>query len=153
MTIDPNIIKQLRGDEAVRQFAYDDATSKTLTKGMTLVGNLTIGIGRNLSANGLSPAEIDLLCANDVQEVMDGLASQLAWFPLLDSVRQGVLVNMAFNLGVDGLLEWNTFLGLVKTAQYNAAADDMAQTPWASQVGDRAKRLEQQMRTGAWVFA
>ena len=94
-----------------------------------------------------------MLCANDVQAVIDGLTSQLVWFPELDSVRQGVLVNMAFNLGVDGLLEWNTFLSLVKTGQYNAAADDMAHTPWASQVGGRATRLEQQMRTGAWVFA
>ena len=153
MTIDPNIIRQLRGDEAVRQFAYDDATGKTLTKGMTLVGNLTIGVGRNLSANGISGTEIDMLCANNVQEVIDELHSRLPWFDSLDSVRQGVLINMAFNMGVPDLMEWGTFLGLVKAGQYAAAAQDMAKTPWASEVGDRATRLERQMRTGAWVFA
>ena len=153
MTIDPNIIKQLRGDEAVRQFPYDDATGKTLTKGMTLIGNLTIGIGRNLSANGLRPQEIDMLCANDVQEVVDELHSRLPWFNSLDSVRQGVLINMAFNLGTAALMGWSTFLGLVKAGHYLEASQDMAKTPWASQVGARATRLEQQMRTGAWVFA
>lgn len=153
MTIDPNIIKQLRGDEAVRQFPYDDATGKTLTKGMTLVGNLTIGIGRNLSANGISAPEIDLLCANNVQQVIDALTVKLPWFGSLDSVRQGVLINMAFNMGPADLMGWGTFLGLVKAGRYADAADDMAKTPWASEVGDRAKRLEKQMRTGTWVFA
>ena len=153
MTTDPNIIKQLRGDEAVRQLPYDDATGETLAKGMTLAGNLTIGIGRNLSADGLRPQEIDMLCANDVQEVIDELRSRLPWFDSLDSVRQGVLINMAFNMGTADLMGWGTFLGLVKAGQYAAAAQDMAKTPWASEVGARATRLERQMRTGAWVFA
>ena len=48
------MVEQLIPEESERYFVYDDATGKTILKGSTVVGNPTIGIGRNLSGEGLS---------------------------------------------------------------------------------------------------
>jgi hypothetical protein len=60
-----NLSAQLRRDEDEKQFAYDDATGKTLLKGDTLRGNLSIGVGHNLTANGLSQKARDFILADD----------------------------------------------------------------------------------------
>jgi lysozyme len=61
-----------------------------------------------------------------------------------------VLVNMAFNMGINGLLGFKHTLELVRTGNYADAADAMLNSKWAEQVGPRAKRLSEQMRTGEW---
>ena len=52
------------------------------------------------------------------------------------------------NLGVHGLLAFGAYLALVKARKFGAAADDVMHTRWAAQVGGRAARLAEQMRSG-----
>ena len=61
------------------------------------------------------------------------------------------LKNMAFNMGVAGLLEFRQMLAEVQTADWPGAAAEMLSSKWATQVGDRAHRLALQMTTGEWV--
>jgi lysozyme len=135
-----DIYEQLRRDEAVRPHPYTD------TK-----GHLTIGVGRNLDAKGLSGEEIDHLLTNDVQELLIELRGRLPWFDSLDDARQGVILNMAFNMGFSGLEGFPRMLQAVAKGEWDVAADEMRDSLWAKEVGDRAVRLEQQMRTGVWV--
>jgi lysozyme len=134
-----HLIKQLRRDEGVRLKPYKDT-----------VGKLTIGIGRNLDDVGISNVEADTLLKNDVTRAMADLDKHLPWWATLDDARRGVLVNMAFNLGIHGLLGFKNTLRMIETGRYNDAADNMLQSKWATQVGVRAQRLATQMRTGAW---
>src|SRR5271156_6752678 len=94
-----NLSDQLRRDEAEKQFAYDDATGKTLLKGDTLKGNLTAGVGRNLTAKGLSAKERDFLLANDIQEATVAAEANFPWAMELDDARKGALLNLLFNMG------------------------------------------------------
>lgn len=55
---------------------------------------------------------------------------------------------MAFNLGVGGLLEFKQMLAALEEGQYEEAAKQMLMSHWALQVGDRAKRISEMMRTG-----
>jgi lysozyme len=64
--------------------------------------------------------------------------------------RRGVLVNMAYNLGVTGLLSFKKMLSAYKKGAFVEAAQHMLDSKWAKQVGDRAKRLAEQMRSGEW---
>jgi lysozyme len=144
------IADQLRRDEAIRQFAYDDSDGLTLLKGATLRGNLTIGVGRNLNAEGVSPDEITLMLNNDIIAVNDSLESTFPWTTTLDPVRFGVLQNMCFNLGIEGISEFINMLAQVQSGDYAAAAQDMLQSKWAEQVGARAQRLSVQMEKGEW---
>jgi lysozyme len=114
-------------------------------------GCLTIGIGRNLDANGLNEDEIMLMLRNDIKDVEFSLEKHLPWFSRLDPVRQDVLVNMGFNLGVSGLLGFKQTLEHVERGEYADAAKHMLSTKWAGQVGKRSRELAQQMQTGKYA--
>lgn len=70
--------------------------------------------------------------------------------------RAEVLLNMAFNMGVDGLLRFKNTLAMLRAAieghgSYGRVADGMLNSLWAKQVGRRADELARQMRTGAYL--
>ncbi len=124
-------------DEGLRLRPYRDTT-----------GNLTIGVGRNLTARGLSREEALYLLDNDIRDHSQELLAALPWVADLDPVRRDVLLNMAFNLGVPGLLKFRATLAAVKARNYPLAAKYMLRSLWASQVGTRAQRLAKRMQTG-----
>lgn len=134
-----NIVEQLQRDEGYKQFPYRD------TKGI-----LTIGYGFNLEATGLSKTESAEVLRLRALNVATALSSQLPWTDRLDPVRRAVLVNQAYNMGLEKLKLFHTYLALVQAGKWDAAADDDLHTLWASEVGDRAKRLALQLRSGEW---
>lgn len=140
-----DIVKQLKIDEGVRRTVYKDH-----------LGYLTIGVGRLVDPNkpgaGLRDSEIELLLRNDIEDRIAALGNVLPWFYELDEVRQGVLVNMAFQLGTAGLLGFKTTLKLIEAQKYAEAADQMLASKWARQTPARAQRLATQMRSGKWQF-
>ena len=112
-------------------------------------GKLTIGIGRNLDDVGISLEESSHLCNNNIDQVSQELDRLLPWWKDLDEVRQRVLVNMAFNMGISKLIDNNPhMLAACQRRDYQRASDEMLEGPWVKQVGDRARRLAQMMRTG-----
>lgn len=138
-----HLTRQLRRDEGVRAHMYYDSE-----------GYATIGVGRLIDprrGGGLRDHEIDYLLANDIDEVVAALRDRLPWFDALNEARQGVLANMAFNLGINGLLGFRKTMALVERGDYEAASVEMLDSKWARQVGRRAQRLSEQMRTGRWV--
>ena len=110
-------------------------------------GFITIGVGRNLETKGLSEEEALFLLRNDIAEVTEKL-ERLGWFVALDPVRQKVIVDMAFNLGVAGLLSFKRMIQALNCYDYDTAADEMINSKWYRQVGERSKRLVKMMRTG-----
>lgn len=136
------ITKQLRRDEGVEKSAYQDS-----------LGYWTIGVGRLIDkrkGGGLSDKEIDFLLANDIAEKEAELKARISFYKGLDEARRGVLLNMAFNLGTDGLLAFKNTLNLVGQGKYEQASGEMLKSKWAKQVGNRAVRLSEQMKTGEW---
>jgi lysozyme len=136
----PDIIEQLILHEGEVAHAYADS-----------LGYLTIGVGRLIDkrrGGGLRPEEIRLLLANDIEAVRRGLDERLPWWRGLSEVRRKVLIDMAFNLGVEGLMKFRNTLAAVEAGDYARAADGMLASRWAGQVKARAERLAQMMRTG-----
>ena len=84
----------------------------------------------------------------DAESHAQVLEERLPWVSTLDPVRRRVLHNMAFNLGVQGLLKFRNTLGMVRDGDYDGAARGMLASLWARQVKGRATRLADQMRTG-----
>jgi lysozyme len=112
------------------------------------VGKLTIGYGRNLTDRGLTEAEAEFLLDNDIKSHSEELAKALPWLVNLDPARQAVLVDMAFNLGVPGLLKFKNTLRAVREGRFEDAAKGMLASKWARQVKGRAVRLAEAMKTG-----
>ncbi|RQZ17227.1 lysozyme [Burkholderia sp. Bp9031] len=131
------LMAELTRDEGRRLKPYVDTVGKT-----------TIGVGRNLTDIGISDAECDTLLSNDIDRTVAWLDRNLSWWRQLDAVRQRVVVNMAFNMQGKLLTFVNT-LAAMKRGDYAAAADGMLASKWAGQVGARATRLADMMRSGA----
>ncbi len=145
MTLVQNLAKQLTIDEGVESQAYKDS-----------LGLLTIGIGRlidpSVPGSGLRPDEIEYLFNNDLKDRIEKLSKEIPWFLELDEARQGVLLNMSFQMGVTGFLKFKNTLALIKEGRYTEAATAMLQSKWAKQTPKRAARLAKQMLTGEWQY-
>ena len=114
------------------------------------VSKITIGVGRNLSDNGISEAEAMSLLANDIAIAVNSLQTTFPWTSGLDDVRKAALVNMTFNLGIGGLAGFRKFLAAMQAGDWTTAKTDMLQSKWAEQVGARAQRLALQIELGEW---
>jgi lysozyme len=112
---------------------------------------LTIGVGRNIEDRGITEDEARYLLKNDIKIVEDELLERQPMVGGLDSVRQRVLVDMGFNLGLPILMKFQNMWAAIESEEWDEAADQMMDSRWAKQVGRRAKRLSQAMRTGEWV--
>lgn len=134
----------LREEESTRKYPYDDATGKA----PVITGKLSIGVGRNLTDKGLRPKEIDFLLENDIDEVMNEIAKALSWFDALSDNRQIVVADMVFNLGMPRFLEFKRTIASIAKGSYALAADQMLESKWARQVGQRAVKLADMMRAG-----
>jgi lysozyme len=131
MTYDlTKLAAELTRDEGKRNKPYKDT-----------VGKLTIGIGRNLDDRGLSDGEISVLLSNDIIICEADLDKNMPWWRQMSDVRQRVLMNMCFNLGISKLLGFKNTLAAMREGRYTDAAKGMANSLWYKQVGDRAKRL------------
>jgi lysozyme len=115
------------------------------------VGKLTIGVGRNLDDKGISQREALLLLQEDLVDVETGLRHVLPWFARLSRIQQRVLIDMAFNLGITGLLKFKATLAAIEAGEYDRAANHMLTSKWARQVKGRAHRLAAMMREGKEV--
>lgn len=62
--------------------------------------------------------------------------------------RAGVLVEMAFCLGVNALLRFQTLMDCLLRDDYDGAASSIMASRWAGQVGRRSTALARIMRTG-----
>jgi lysozyme len=113
-------------------------------------GKLTVGVGRNLDDRGITTEEADYLLSNDISAVWLALVSRLECFSRLDTVRQAVLIDLAFNMGVNGLLGFRKTLVFVAGGKYAEAAVEMMDSQWARQTGRRAERLSKMMASGEW---
>lgn len=115
-------------------------------------GKVTIGVGRNLDEVGITESEALYLLENDIGRVRAELDQALPWWREMDEVRQQVMIDLGFNLGVltppdtAKLLTFTLTLSLLKSGRYEAAADNLEKTLWHKQVGRRALVLERMLR-------
>lgn len=130
------LIEDLLRDEGLKLKPYKDSK-----------GILSIGVGRNLEADGINQEEAYFLLKTDIDECIQSLSN----YPIikrLSEPRQRVLIEMAFNLGIVGLMRFHKMWAAIQEGNWDKAADEMLDSKWAKEVGQRAVRLEIAMRLG-----
>lgn len=130
------LVLQLKRHEGLKLSPYRDS-----------VGVLTIGYGRNLDAVGIYPDEADFLLEHDVQRMI-GQLEGLAWFDGLSEARRLAIVNMAFNMGLAGVLGFKKMLAAIEASDWEVVAKEALESKWATQVGGRARELADILKTG-----
>ena len=129
----------------------------------------TIGIGRNLEDRGISQQELDdldiptidhiyeygiteadavYLATNDVQIVEEELVRAHPCVEQLDSVRQLIVMDMAFNMGVPRLCKFVKMWNAIHENKYDVAAKEMLDSRWSKQVKSRSTKLANAMHNG-----
>ena len=153
-----NFIEKLIAHEGLRLQVYQDS-----------LGIDTIGIGRNLEDRGITKEELNTmdipnmdviyevginevdavyLANNDVQIVEEELVRAHPCVDKLDSVRQLVLMDMAFNMGVPRLCKFLKMWNAVHNEDFSTAAKEMLDSRWANQVKSRSVKLANAMHNG-----
>lgn len=134
-----NLVDLIKEDEGLRLKPY-----------RCTAGKLSVGYGRNLEDVGISESEAQFLLFNDVNQCLDQLRLRIDYFGQLSEVRQAVLINMAFNLGTNGLLGFKRMFTALEAKRYLAASLEMEDSKWAKQVPNRARRLAWMMLHDKW---
>lgn len=134
-----DLTEQLKRHEGLRLHPYKCTAGRT-----------TIGFGRNLDDKGITAREAELMLENDVLYLFSVLPGKIKFFNQLDKVRADILVNMAFNMGINGLLKFKKMLSAIEREDWAQAANEMLDSRWAGQVGSRAAELHKMMITGEY---
>jgi lysozyme len=104
-------------------------------------GRWTIGYGRNLDDVGITRAEAEAMLAFDIARVRTDLDRALPWWRQLDERRQDALANMAFQLGVSGLLGFRKMLAALEVKDWPTAGKEARDSDWSKQTPARAERI------------
>lgn len=112
-------------------------------------GHLTIGYGHNLE-QGISKQVAEFLLREDMHYAQQEVQKAFSWWKDLDEVRQFVMVDMCFNMGVRNLRTFKKFATAARRGDYTTAAREMLDSRWAVQVGYRARELAEMMKTGVY---
>jgi len=72
----------------------------------------------------------------------------LKWIKRLNQNRRRVIVEMIFNMGLGGVKGFKKMWKAIEAEDFEAAADEMLDSAWRHQVGDRAVNLSMEMRHG-----
>ena len=126
-------IEQLKQDEGFSELSY-----------LCTAGYLTIGYGFNIDA-GMSKAQAEAILEVTCRERIDVLKVSLSWFSVAPEEVRSVLLNMAYQLGIAGLMKFKLTLGYLEQRQYDKAAKEMLDSQWARQTPERATRLSERI--------
>lgn len=111
-------------------------------------GFWTIGVGRLIDkrkGGGISHDESMYLLDNDISRTLDECSHSFDWYDDLDEVRQIVVANMVFNMGLPTFKKFKKTIAFIETGHYHAASVEMLNSRWAKQVGYRAQELSSMM--------
>lgn len=119
-------------------------------------GFLTIGPGilidERRQGSGISVEEGMYLLRNRMWRTENLCGTRLPWFYDLDSVRQQVIICMAYQLGVAGVANFRRMGAAIERADFRAAAAEMLDSKWAREDSPaRAKRMANMMERGEWI--
>lgn len=129
-------------------------------------GYLTIGVGRNLDTNPITSEEEKVvgdwrhgitknaafyLLRNDIARVEKECKQYIGFWNNLDDERQYALLDMAFNLGIKGLLKFKKMLSAIALGNYKEAAEECLNSKYAKDVSKRAERIAKTIETGKFV--
>lgn len=110
----------LIADEGFRRFPYLDSRKI-----------LTVGIGHNLDANGLSDTVINHIFEEDLDGAVRGCERAFPDFARFSIQRQLALTSMCFQLGYGGLLGFRKTIALIREGRFDEAAIEAANSKWA----------------------
>lgn len=129
-------------------------------------GKDTIGIGRCIETNPLTTEEKKIcgditkgitkndaffLCRNDIYNVCKALDRNMPWWRNLNQDRQYVMIDLVFQMGIDGVKLFKRFLQNLQIGNYDRAKEELLDSKYAKQTPKRANRNANCIQTGKYI--
>jgi len=127
LTVDHDLLVLVKGHEGFRARPYRDSR-----------GYITVGYGFCLDTWPLTEAEAEVVLAMRLLDVIHELSEQSWWGTLTDR-QQRAIADMAYNIGVGGVLRFHDMIAAIEARDWDRAAAAMLNSEWARQVGARAE--------------
>lgn len=110
---------------------------------------LTIGYGHNIEDMGVSESIAEMMLEEDLAIAFADASDVIGddKFFMLPLSVQGAMTDMAFNLGKSRFSKFKKMIAALRSYDYALAAEEMLNSRWANQVGQRAVDLAQIVRT------
>ena len=164
------VVADLILDEGYKRFAYADPLSQLYKQlrnksqwGMKPARELfpagtdwtkgspwTVGIGYTKGVtvdSTMEQKQAEKITEGHVAELDGALHKAIPWYAEASFVTKTVLINMAYNMGLNGLLQFRNTLAYMGTKEWNKAARNMERSLWYKQVGSRARRMVARIET------
>lgn len=133
------LLKSIRGHEGERLKAYKCPA-----------GFWTIGYGTNLEVLEIDQQLAERLLQDEVEKLWLALCD-VEGFSGISAIRQDVIIEMAYQLGLAGCLNFKKMWAAIREGDFWAAASEMLDSRWAiEQTPSRAEKLASRMRNGSW---
>ncbi|WQZ13319.1 lysozyme [Helicobacter pylori] len=110
----------------------------------------TIGYGYNLSVYSYEGKRITKaygLLTDILKENYKALLSY-GWYKNLDAMRRMVILDLSYNLGLNGLLKFKQFIKAIEDKNYALAVERLQKSPYFNQVKKRASRNMEILKLG-----
>jgi lysozyme len=101
---------------------------------------ITIGVGRNLSDNGITKQEADTLLTNDMDNVFADLDRNIPFWKSMPYNVRLALADLCFNLGIRKLCKFSKMLEALEERDFELAGAELLDSRYAQQVKKRADR-------------
>ena len=106
---------------------------------------LTIGIGRNLEANGISEEEAMYLLDNDIDRVIKNLDKVFPAWKVMPSKARLVCIDMCFQMGITGFMNFRRTRALMEMGAWLEASEELLRSKYAVQTPNRAAYNSRQL--------
>lgn len=141
----PQLTEAIENAEGFRSQAYWDPIGQVWTVGFGQTGPQVTAdtvVTHQQATEWLQAAESTLISE---------LNNALPWVSSLSAPRFGALVDAAYNLGLNGLLQFNEALSALQTQDWVGAAQGFQQSLWFEQVPDRVNTINYMIVFNEWV--
>lgn len=111
------------------------------------MGKLTIGVGHNLTDDGLTASQVLSILNDDITNTLSFLTKTCPWFGNLNDARQRAITDLTFDIGTK-LLGFTNMIAAIQDLDWQRAHDELLNSAFAAQTGQRAKDLATMLLTG-----
>ena len=109
-------------------------------------GYETIGYGFAIKDLKLDEDIAELILVRKLADLVARIKETFPWTKDAPEEIQDVVVDMCYQLGVNGFSKFKKTIYLLETEQYEEASVEMLDSLWAKQTPNRAKELSEEVR-------
>jgi len=130
-----DVIRNLKKYEGFKSKIYLDSR-----------GFETIGYGFLMKDFDLKENEAEIILRRKVLEFIEKIDKAFVWFLSMPLPIQKVIIEMCYQIGIEGFAEFKNTIEAMKRHDFKMAADHMLDSDWADQTPARAEELAERVR-------